>query len=204
MVGKITAALDKAGIADNTVVVFTSEHGDLLGDHGMLEKRSFYDEAARVPLLMRVPWLSTGQTDVGGSVGQIDLVPTLLDLLGQPVPGHLQGKSRLPALKGEESLEYNDVFIQWNGHSDELPERDLGTGTINRMITQPWRSVVSGGWKLNLCAGDQCELFDLNSDPYELNNLYNNPDQRDRVRDMAARIRFWQLQTGDRAPLPST
>ena len=72
------------------------------------------------------------------------------------------------------------------------------------MIAQPWRSVVSGGWKLNLCAGDQCELFDLNSDPYELNNLYNNPDQRDRVRDMAARIRFWQLQTGDRAPLPST
>jgi arylsulfatase A-like enzyme len=204
MVGNITAALDKAGIADNTVVVFTSEHGDLLGDHGMLEKRSFYDEAARVPLLMRVPWLSTGQTDVGGSVGQIDLVPTLLDLLGQPVPGHLQGKSRLPALKGEESLEYNDVFIQWNGHSDELPERDLGTGTINRMITQPWRSVVSGGWKLNLCAGDQCELFDLNSDPYELNNLYNNPDQRDMVRDMAARIRFWQLQTGDRAPLPNT
>ncbi|MYA62599.1 MAG: sulfatase-like hydrolase/transferase, partial [Dehalococcoidia bacterium] len=57
MVGKITSALERAGVADNTVVVFTSEHGDMMGDHGMLEKRSFFEEASRVPLLMRVPWL---------------------------------------------------------------------------------------------------------------------------------------------------
>jgi arylsulfatase A-like enzyme len=204
MAGKITGALERAGIADNTVVVFTSEHGDMLGDHGMLEKRSFYEEAARVPLLMRVPWLSKEQHEIGGSVGQIDLVPTLLDLLGEPIPNHLQGKSRLPVLRGDETLEDNNVFIQWNGTSDEISERDLGDGTINRMITLPWRSVVSRRWKLNLCAGDQCELFDMNTDPHELNNLYNDPAQRDRIRDLAARIRFWQIQTGDKAPLPTT
>ena len=204
MVAKITGGLDRAGIADNTAVVFTSEHGDMMGDHGMLEKRSFYEEASRVPLLMRVPWLSTEQREIGGSVGHIDLVPTLLDLLGESVPDHLQGESLVPALKGERTLEDNDVFIQWNGFSAELGDRFLGSAAINRMLALPWRSVVSGRWKLNLCAGDQCELYDLESDPHEMTNLFNEPSQRDRVRDLAARIRAWQVTTGDTAPLPSS
>ena len=203
MVAKITGALDSAGVADNTVVVFTSEHGDMMGDHGMLEKRSCYDEASRVPLLMRVPWLSGEQRRIEGSVGHVDLVPTLLDLLGEPVPGHLQGRSVAPVLRGERTLEGNDVFIQWNGLSPEMSDRDLGSPAINRMLTLPWRALVSDGWKLNLCAGDQCELYDLESDPYEMSNLFDDPSQRDRVRDLAARIRAWQITTGDNAPLPA-
>ena len=69
MVGSITDALERNGLADSTVVVFTSEHGEMAGDHGMLEKRSFYEEASRVPLLMRVPWLSASQRSVDGSCG---------------------------------------------------------------------------------------------------------------------------------------
>ena len=205
MVGKITSALERAGVADNTIVVFTSEHGDMMGDHGMLEKRSFFEEASRVPLLMRVPWLSQESTRLPGSVGHIDLVPTLLDLSGHDVPGNLQGKSLQPVMAGESDLSGNDVFIQWNGTSNEIPDRFLGSAEINRMLALPWRSVVTPDrWKLNLCAGDQCELYDLNSDPYEMNNLFNDPAQQDRVRDMAARIRIWQHQTGDTAPLPAT
>ena len=86
-----------------------------------------------------------------------------------------------------------------------MPERFLGDIKINRMLRLPWRTVVTPDrWKLALCAGDQCELYDLNNDPYEQNNLFNDPDQQDRVRDMAARIRVWQVQTGDTAPIPST
>ena len=121
MVGKITSAIDDTGLADDTVVVFTSDHGDMLGDHGMLEKRSMYEEASRVPLLMRVPWLAREHMTVAESVGHIDLVPTLLDLLGEPVPGHIQGKSLVPALAGDASLEDNDVFIEWNGTSPTVP-----------------------------------------------------------------------------------
>ena len=66
MVGKITSAIDDAGVADDTVVLFTSDHGDMLGDHGMLEKRSMYEESSRVPMLMRVPWLAREQTMVPG------------------------------------------------------------------------------------------------------------------------------------------
>ena len=161
-VGRILDALESAGYADNTIVVMSSEHGEMGGDHGMLEKRSLYEEASRVPLLMNVPWLNSGQTRIGGSVSQIDLVPTLLDLLDQPVPDHLQGASRAPVLKGEASLDDNDVFLQWNGMGD----RNLGSPLINRMVSLPWRSVITADrWKLNLCAGDQCELYDLNNDP---------------------------------------
>ena len=203
MVGAITGTLDRAGIADNTAVVFSAEHGDMLGDHGMLEKRSFYEEAARVPLLLRAPWLSKTQTRIEDSFGQIDLAPTLLDIMGAVPQPHLQGESRLPVLKGDATLEEVDVFIQWNGIHSDIEDRFLGTGEINRMLTWPWRSAVADRWKLNLCAGDQCELFDLRNDPHELVNLFNNPDQKDRIRDMAARIHAWQVRTGDTAPLPS-
>jgi arylsulfatase A-like enzyme len=168
----------------------------------MLEKRSFYEEASRVPLLMRVPWLSASRRMIDGSVGQIDLVPTLLDLLGQPVPDRLQGESRLPVLKGDASLDDGEVVIQWNGISPEMEDRDLGAGQINRMLALPWRSIVHDRWKLNLCVGDQCELFDLRKDPHEMRNLFNDPDHRDRIRELAARLRIWQVRTGDTAPLP--
>jgi N-acetylglucosamine-6-sulfatase len=169
----------------------------------MLEKRSFYEESSRVPLLIRVPWLHAGQTEIGGDIGQIDLVPTLLDLLGQTIPGHLQGESRLPVLKGEADLKDNDVFIEWNGTSAERADRSMATPEIDRANALDWRSVVSGRWKLNLCAGDQCELFNLETDPYEELNLFNDSAQRDRVSDLANRIRSWQQRTGDTASLPA-
>ena len=203
MVGKIIDAIAEAGLTDTTAVVFTSEHGDMLGDHGMLEKRSMYEEASRVPLLMCVPWLTDQQARIGGSVSQVDLVPTLLELLGEETENQLQGKSLAPVLDGRATTDDNDVFIEWNGTSPTKGDRDLGTPAINRMLTLPWRTVVSGRWKLNLCHGDQCELFDLNSDPYELNNLFDDPAHRDRVRDMAARIQLWQQETGDDAALPA-
>lgn len=202
MAARIMAALEEAGIADDTIVVFSSEHGEMAGDHGLLEKRSFYEEASRVPLLMRVPWLNDKEAHVGGSAGHIDLVPTLLELMGEEVPRHLQGKSLGPVLRRTESLEDNPVFIQWNGVGS-VPDRHLGNTTINLMNAMPWRSIVHRRWKLNLCAADQGELFDLNADPHEMHNLFNDPARRDLVRELGARIRLWQQETGDVAPLPN-
>ncbi|MDP6514277.1 MAG: sulfatase-like hydrolase/transferase [SAR202 cluster bacterium] len=199
-VGRIVSAVDNAGLSDNTIVVFTSEHGDLVGTHGMLEMRTFYEEAAKVPCMIRLPWMNTEQKMIGGNFTQIDLVPTLLDLMGEPIPEGLHGQSRVEVLKGEATLDDNDVFIEHNGIGD----RDLGNPLINEMNNLPWRSVVTADrWKLNLCAGDQCELFDLNTDPIEEHNLFDDPAQRDRIRLMATKIRLWQHQVGDDAPLPS-
>ena len=103
-------------------------------------------------------------------------------------------------MQGSETLNDNDVFIQWNGYGD----RNLGNPAINRMVSAPWRSVVTGDrWKLNLSHADQSELYDLNSDPHEMRNLFDDPAHRDRIRDMTARIRIWMHDVGDTTPLPA-
>ncbi len=202
-VGRVQRALDESGQADRTLFAFTSDHGEMAGDHGMLEKRVFYEESARVPLLLRVPWLSDDAQRVCGVCSHVDLAPTLLDLAGQPVPSTLPGRSLAGALTGADDLRRHDAFIEWNGDSPDLPDRNLGSAAINAASARPWRSVVTGDrWKLNLSASDDCELFDLANDPHELTNLFTDPAHDQRVHLLAAKIRQWQLDTGDSAPLP--
>jgi arylsulfatase A-like enzyme len=210
-VGEILSALDESGQADNTIVVFTSDHGDMMGDHGIVAKCVLYEEAVKVPLLVRVPWLGREHRIVEGRVSQIDLVPTLLDLMDEPVPEGLQGESRASTLRGEATLEDNDAFIEWIGHNGRFPSGnrpgfppDPSDERVNRLLGLPWRTVVSAeGWKLNLSPEDRCELFNLNADPVEQVNLFDDSAQRDRVRDLTERIRRWQQHTEDNVPLPS-
>ena len=95
-VGTILNTLDECGLADNTIVVFTSDHGDMMGSHRLLAKCVMYQEAVRVPLFIRLPGQRRG-THVHGPVSQIDVVPTLLDLLGQPIPGSCPARACAPA-----------------------------------------------------------------------------------------------------------
>ena len=199
-VGRILLALDDAGIADNTVVVFSSEHGDQLGEHNIIQKGVFYEQSIRVPMLVRAPWIDRGQTRVPGRYSHIDTVPTLLDLLGVDIPESLQGLSRVSVLRGDANLEGNDVIIDWTGRnlgdSDRFPE-------MERVQSTPHRTLISAdGWKLTLGAVEQGELYDLDSDPTESANLFDDAAQLSRVRDMAARITAWQRSTGDVARLP--
>lgn len=200
-VGRILAALRESGQADRTIVVFASDHGEMAGDHGMCEKRNLYEEAVRVPLLIHIPWLNNGKTmRIKGSVSLVDMMPTLLELAGTTPPQDIHGKSLASVMRGEIDLSEYDVFVEWNGFGD----RNLGNAEINRMAAMPWRSVISSDrFKLNLSPGDQGELYDLTNDPHEQHNLFDDPDQRDRIRDLAARIRIWQMETGDDMPLPS-
>ena len=208
MVGKILGALERSGKADKTVIVFTSEHGEMLGSHALMELRRPYEETAGVPLLVRVPWL--GADDISGNFGQIDLLPTLLDLLGEVIPGGLHGISRADVLAGEGTLDGNDIFIQHNGVGD----RDLaGEGSshtwpadkvreLNSMGARPWRSIISSDrWKLTLYEGMGGELYDLTGDPAEMKNLIADPAHHDRIAELTFRLRAWQESIGDDAVL---
>ncbi|SVC35112.1 uncharacterized protein METZ01_LOCUS287966 [marine metagenome] len=89
----------------------------------------------------------------------------------------------------------DDVFMQWHGGAATVP---LGNAEVERLSEIPWRCMVSGDrWKLNLSPADTCELYDLNSDPLELVNLFDHPDHSDRVRAMTDRVLEWQVSTGD-------
>ncbi|MHC4717656.1 MAG: sulfatase-like hydrolase/transferase, partial [Planctomycetota bacterium] len=113
-VGTILAALDECGLMDNTIVVYTSDHGDMMGSHRLIAKCVQYEEAVRVPLLVRLPGQSRPRR-VARPISQIDLIPTLLDAMGCAAPGHLQGASVLAAMEGRQTDGPGDVVIEWNG-----------------------------------------------------------------------------------------
>ncbi len=200
-VGDILAALDESGRAADTIVVYTSDHGDQMGDHGFFEKCVMYEESVRVPLIVRVPWLADAPRQVSGPISHIDLVPTLLDLLGQP-PAALPGRSRAAVLAGTETLDDNDIIIEWNG-TEWRPPRPFARGLPPEAfdsVRGPWRTLrAADGFKLNLSPVDQCELYDLNTDPHEARNLYADPAHAARVRGMTEKIRQWQAETHDAA-----
>ena len=202
--GGILKALEDSGQAHNTIIVFTSEHGEMMGDHRMLYGSSMYQEAIRVPLLIRIPWLEEDNRTIPGNISHIDLVPTLLELLGERVQGHLQGESRASVMLGDTDLSENDVVVQWNGEDGRHQhcaidfQNNFSKKTYDLIKGLPWRTIMTpDGWKLSINRVDQCELYDLNNDPYETTNLYHHVVQRDRVRDLVSRIRLWQERHKD-------
>ncbi|MEO1096131.1 MAG: sulfatase-like hydrolase/transferase [Bacteroidota bacterium] len=160
---------------ENTIVVFTSDHGSMMGAHGMVSKDVMYEESARVPFILRAPQLSKQQTIINDRVSLIDLVPTLLDLSDEKIPTSLQGQSLIPFLKGER--QYNrDVMIEWT---------DIRT------------IVTHDGWKMALIENDKSLLFDLNNDPLETRNLFYREESKEIIAELTEKIRQWQLQTND-------
>jgi arylsulfatase A-like enzyme len=183
-VGRILRALQNSGAAEHTLVVYTSDHGDMLGDHCLVQKGVFYEAATRVPLLLRVPWQPGGKR-VSAPFSHIDLAPTLLELMGAAAPTAIDGKSQAASLQGESLGE--DVVVISN--DPKHPAED------GRCL------ITSDGWKCNLYRDDAPELFDLRNDAAELSNVARRPEHRSRLSDLVARLRDWQHRTGDTLPL---
>lgn len=184
---RIIRALEASGQAENTIVVYTSDHGDMCGDHCLMQKSNFYEGSTRVPLAIHVPWLSRRRVDFNTPMSTVDLVPTLLDLLGGGVPAGLDGVSRAGALRDPASWRPENITTEWN---------DGDSPAFNGRCR-----IAADGWKLNLYQEDAPELFDLNSDPGELRNRATEPAQRDRARRLTEELRAWQQRTQDKVPL---
>jgi arylsulfatase A-like enzyme len=185
--GRVLKALEDSGQADNTIVVYTSDHGDMLGDHGMMGKLVLYEESVRVPLMIHVPWLSNDRVNFDGPFSQVNLMPTLLELMGRDAPAGLDGRSVAQALRKPASWRRQDAVVEWNDWSD----RDIDCRSL----------VTSDGWKLNAYRNDHPELFDLNTDPNELIDLARDPASGGRLRRMAGRLHAWQSDHRDAMPL---
>jgi arylsulfatase A-like enzyme len=198
--GTILSTLEACGLEDRTIVVYTSDHGDFMGSHRLVGKGLMFEEAARVPLLVRLPG-QTAARRVARPVSQVDLVPTLLDLMDQP-PAGLPGRTLRADLEGRPDAAPDDVFIEWNG------EVHVAAWTDARTVTPPpedaVRTVVTpDGWKLNWSARGEHELYNLNEDPIEVRNLARQRASWARMQDLAAEVRAWQARTGDTAALPA-
>lgn len=192
-VGTILKALEESGQADNTLVVFTSDHGEMMGSHHMLGKGVFYRQSVEVPLMIRLPGQTEGRR-MPGNFSHIDLLPTLLDLMGRKVPEDLPGTSRAEAMRNGEPPQ-EDVFLFWH------PQKPDKTGSIKG---QAWRGLVSpDGWKYAVSPQEQIGLlFNQNDDPWEQHNRFTDPALADLRRQLHARLSAWMAREQD--PIPSS
>jgi arylsulfatase A-like enzyme len=207
-VGAILKALDDLGLSDHTIVVYTSDHGDMMGAHRLVEKSVMYEEAVRVPLLMRVPQLAPQERMIRRPISHIDLVPTLLDLMGHQPEKDLPGQS-LASMMQTGKLAQDHVFIEWHSTQEAL-RRGAHEGNIapkerlDRVARERTRTVIApDGWKLCLSDLDKCQLFNLRDDPGETQNLFYAGGHRDVINRLAGRIRQWQRQVQDTVELPA-
>ena len=163
--GRILQVLEESGQRDNTIVVFTSDHGETLGDHGLVQKGCrFYEGLVRVPLIFSWPGhIEAGQRS-DALVELSDKAPTLLQLCGQEIPENMTGKSLAPILTGEVSPEHHRDFVRCE-YYDALKARDGTLATMYR--DRRYKLVVYHG-------RDYGELYDLQEDPDEFDNQWEN------------------------------
>ena len=198
-IGTILVCLERFGLRDDTIVVHTSDHGDSLGAHHLFGKEVMFEEAARVPWLIRLPGQRRGKI-VSRPVSHIDFVPTLLDLFGQPSHPQCAGKSLLPLIR-EEAVSPENVFLEWAPNRTKIKK---GTSlaprrAVKRAIDESTRSVVSpDGWKLCLRDKDLNELYNLNADPLETRNLYADRQYASVISRYSDEIHRWQESTHDK------
>ncbi|NIP17078.1 MAG: sulfatase-like hydrolase/transferase [Xanthomonadales bacterium] len=183
-VGKILDRLDEHGLAGNTLVVFTSDHGEMLGSHGMSAKNIFYDESVRVPLLMRLPGRIAAGTRIGDPVSTRDIFPTVLDYLGRPPVEGIDSESLRGVIEGRET-------------------RDFAVAEWREMRSVPTYMVRSGDWKLLISkipdAGSVDALYNLADDPFEMKNLLfeGMPEAHARVAaDLKNKLIGWLEKAG--------
>lgn len=149
----ILEALDDTGLMDETVIIYSSDHGAHLGDHDLIHKGTHYESSARVPFVVRYPGRIKPQVTRAFS-SQVDLMPTILELAGIPAPPTLEGKSLVPVLFGREEKLQDEVFIEVRGTT----------------------SIVTDRWKMGINPQDQDgDLYDMEKDPHELDNLFGKP-----------------------------
>ena len=177
LIGRVLVALSETGLDQNTVVVFTSDHGDMLAAHGMVYKmnRCGYQELANVPLIMRVPGITRPGSVVRGLCSSVDILPTLTEIFGLPPVEGIHGSSMARVLKWPEASSRKRIFIHWANDS---------------FVT------FDGRWKYALHWNDEVdEFYDLESDPGELINLWKNPGYEEYARQNRQAIVDWLYET---------
>lgn len=188
-VGEIIRGLEQRGVLDNTIIIFTSDHGDCLNDHGHIQKWTMYEPSVHVPLIFWGPGIVSSGQQHEGLVELMDIGPTVLELAGLVPPDWMEAESLLPALEGED----------WTGREFAFSEhaRDkVLTGTaMMTMIRDQQHKLVE------FVDSDEGQLFDLTHDPHELHNLWDDAEHQEIRQQLQLEISRWRtwsaLRTAD-------
>ena len=175
---RIVQALDEQGQLENTLIIYSSDHGESLGDHGLIEKGCrFYEGLVRVPLIFSWPGQVKAGLQSDALVELLDIPPTLLDICGLDIPEYMQGRSLYPLLKGETDPGFHKPYVR-SEYFDAIKASDASRATMYR--DKRYKLTVYHGHNLG-------ELYDLENDPGEFNNLWDDPNARELKFDLLAK-----------------
>lgn len=184
-IGRVLQALEDMGQADNTIVIYTADHGDMCGSHRMLDKHYIlYDDVVKVPLVIRWPGVIPQSHIVEEFVCHfLDIPATLLDILGMKIPEFFSGRSLLPLLRGEKAENWRrEAVATYNG-------QQFGLYTQRMIRTHDWKYI----WNTT----DIDELYDLKSDPHELYNVIDREENAEIIKELRRRLYEVLLREGD-------
>lgn len=212
--GRVLDALEQAGRLENTVIVFTADHGDSMGDHGIIQKHNFfYDSFCKIPFIMTGPGCGESKR-FAGPVELVDLMPTLLDLAGVNIPYGVQGKTLAPVLRGE-AADHKEFIVIESGEAGEPPKLsdildaegkpvDKGTSFAWCAFREAWlgrgKCLRDDRWKLAVYANGEGELYDLDNDPDEVNNLCGAESHREVEQTLKEKLLHWCIENTDNLP----
>jgi arylsulfatase A-like enzyme len=202
-VGRLLDYLDESGLAENTIVIYTSDQGMMLGEHDHIDKRWIFDESQRMPFLVRYPEGIDANTACDEVVDNTDFAPTLLEYASVDVPGDMQGQSFRALLEGEVPGDRKQAvyYRYWMHMAHHWVPAHYGIRTKTRKL------IFFYGMKLDAsgCNNPDCdentspgfELYDLENDPQEKRNVYNDPDYAEDVKVLKAELLRRKQQYGD-------
>ncbi len=184
-VGRILDELQKLGLAEDTVILFSSDHGDMMGSQGMRLKRKPWEESIRVPGIVRYPREGRGGLETDALFTHVDFAPTLLSLCGVEAPSEMQGLNLTPVILGKAEAGPESAFFQIFGPYD------------GGEVIAGWRGVRTPRYMYARYENAPWVLYDLDQDPYELKNLADDPGAADIRADLEGKLEEWMRKTGD-------
>jgi arylsulfatase len=193
-IGRILKTLEETGQLDNTLIIFSSDHGDMTGDHGLINKGArFYESLVRVPLIFWYPSWFEQNLQSEALVELIDIVPTILELTGLTVDKRIQGKSLLPILIGNKPADIHKEFVRCESYDATIFRKNQTIGFATMYRDTRYKII-------NYHGHEKGELFDLTTDPNEFHNLWDDPEYSDVRFDLMKKSFDATVQSSDTGP----
>lgn len=182
-IGRVLDALRRKGLDDNTIVVYTSDHGLSIGQHGLMGKQNMYDHSIRIPFIVKGPSLP-GNLRIHALTCQMDIFPTLCEFIGIPIPDTVDGKSLVSLVNGHCHSVYDSVFSAYKD--------------VQRMVkNEEWKMIRYYRSRKNETGTDKVQLFHLAEDPWETFNLADDPTYRHKLGELLQALEQWQVRVED-------
>jgi arylsulfatase A-like enzyme len=190
-IGRVLAYLQESGLDKETLVVYMGDNGFSFGEHGLIDKRHAFEESMRVPLLARCPAVIKPGTTIDQMIMNVDIAPTILEMAGIQKPKQMQGRSFLPLFK-QQQVPWRDKMFYEYYWENAFPQ----TPTQFAVRTDRYKFIRTYGvWDID-------QLYDLQEDPYELNNLIRSPQHQDLAKQLNKQLWDWIEETnGTTIPL---